>query len=82
MSSDVLMLRPGVDFVQFSSFLDLLQYVQETGEPLPHPIGDIIQIEAAGFAVNLTTGCLDAVAEDYSFAEQVCRKESAVEGVD
>ncbi len=56
---------------------ELLAWSVETGHPLPLPLADIIQLEAAGHVVDLMTGevlfnCADVRIEPTVIAEAWC----------
>lgn len=44
-------------------FADLARHVRETGRPLPLPAEQIVKLEDYGFAVDLSTGEVDAITE-------------------
>lgn len=49
-------IRPGIDYVEFERFLDLIHHQAETGIPLAvHPVL-VAQIESKGGMVDLDTG--------------------------
>jgi hypothetical protein len=58
------MIRPGIDRVAFDRLLDLVNWVAETGRPLPLPADVILAYEARGMAVNLETGEVESVPVD------------------
>lgn len=49
-------IRPGIDFDEFSRYLDLLQHQNEAGTQLPISPVVIAKLEAAGAEVDLDTG--------------------------
>ncbi len=49
-------IRPGIDFDEFSRYLDLLQHQDETHTQLPISPVVVAKLEAAGAEVDLVTG--------------------------